>query len=963
VAGSISTSVLLGWYQSFFGGTGTDPDAAAQAASSSSSTSGASSTSSVLFAPTAPWQESSQPTPSQLVKSAESGAALFNPSAAQLDLPGASADYKKLFALYSGLNSLFSLATEASGSNVSSLQLSQLQTAFSNGMAQLQTYLGDTSFSSLKLTSGTLQSTQTSSVSTPSQPTTFTTAPLNTTGNSSAVVPAFEGNVSFDVSAAIGGEAPTTVAINLDGMGSTPRTIGNVVDFMNSQLQAAGVFASFSVDTIAATPNTITSGNQTITVSAGNQSFALQLNTNPSETITLSAPQTGAAVFVGQIVGNQQSTVNSNGQTVAADAQSQLLTFNASGDGVIGPVTPANASPDEISSTALGSGVNSIQATAVAPNGSVYVLANVNTTTDGTTPAGGQDVALQEYDSAGQLVFSTDLGSAASASGLSLAVSPDGSQVAIAGTVTGSLTTGNTVTDPTGANSFVAVYDSQGDQVWSTQDDGVTPNQANAVAFGANGTVYVTGQSQTSTGVEPSGGPANSYLQVYSSTGEQIADTQIATGGSNTSNGIAVDGNDVYVAGVQNGDAVVNEFDVSNPSSPSLVATRNLGDLDGGSIAGVAVQNGAVYVAGTTGNPALNAGTVTSAAPSGAMNTFAATLSTGLAPSSSDAIAYYGGSGNTVATGMTVANGDVWLTGTATGSLPNEPAIGAQDGFVAALNVGAGTVDYAQRFTGLDGQVAPTSIAVAPTGESILDQLGLPQGVVDGSVSDLITSTTPVQAGDSFGISINGESPVNITVQATDTMASLASEISAATGGEVNASTSFGANASTTLQIQPANPGTTVTLIDGPSGSDALSALGLAPGVVADTSTNKSGVTTLSGTSTPIYALGLPATLDLDSSADIKTAQVQLAGAISVVESAYQNMANAATPAAVLALRKAQASGTTPKFLTNEISNYQAALTRLTAGASSSSATTGLASLFTSTSSSSSSSSGPASLF
>ena len=36
---------------------------------------------------------------------------------------------------------------------------------------------------------------------------------------------------------------------------------------------------------------------------------------------------------------------------------------------------------------------------------------------------------------------------------------------------------------------------SQGDQVWTQQHDGVTPNQANGVAFAADGSVYVTGQS------------------------------------------------------------------------------------------------------------------------------------------------------------------------------------------------------------------------------------------------------------------------------------------------------------------------------------------------------------------------------------------------------------------------------------------------------------------------------------
>ena len=936
---NLGSNVLLGWYQSFFAGTGTDPNAGANAAifnSSGSLSTAAASTPAIQYAPTAPWNQSSKPSQTQLVQQAMSGAKLFNPSAAKLDLPGSSADYKNLFALYSGLNSLYALATAASKPNVPGLQLSQLSSAFTSGMAQLQTYLGQTSFQKLQIASGIVRPNQTTSVSTPAQPTSYDTVALNTTGDSGAVVPAFEGDVAFTLTAQVGPTgAPKVVQINLDDMGSTPRTMGNVIAYMNGQLQAAGVFAKFAPNPMPAAPDTITAGGKTVTVSTGEESWGLTLDTNPAETVTLSAPTTGAAVYVGQIVGNQSSTIQ-NGKTVAADAQSQLLKFNASGDGVAGPDQPAYAAPDQLSTTDLGASAASVRATAVSPDGSVYVLANVDATPSGAALPGGQEVALQKYDSAGHLLFSTDLGSATSASGLSLAVSADGSQVAVAGSVTGSMTAGQTVNDPTGANSFVAVYDSEGDQVWAQQSDGLTPNQANAVAFDANGDVYVTGQSQRTTGVQPPGAPSNSFLQVYSTAGTRIANTPIASGGSNTSSGVAVDGTNVYVAGVQNGDAVVSEYDVSNPAAPTLVASRDLGSLNGGNIVGVAVQDGTVYVAGTATGGALNAGTVTSPASGSGLNAFAATLSTGLAPAASDAVAYYGGSGSTIASGMTVEGGQVWLTGQVTGALPGEPAIGAHDGFVAALDVGAGTVGFTQRFTGQDGQVAPTSIAVSGTGESVLDQLGLPEGVVDGPVSDLITSTTSVSAGDSFKIQVGAGAPVSITVQAGDTMASLASEIARKTGFQVQATTSVGAGGSTTLQIKPGYAGSKVTLIDGPAGSDALAGLGLKPGLVAATAT-RNGATVLQGSGTPVYGLGLPASLDLSSAADIHTAQVQLAGAIGVVENAYQNLKNAATPAAVLALQKAQSSGSAPKYLTTEIANYQSALTRLTAGSSSSS--------------------------
>lgn len=937
MAGGISPSVLLGWFQSFYGGSGTGGSVLANALTSGGGPP------TILYAPTPPWQAATQPADSQLVRQALGGAQLFNPSAVKINLPSASADYKNLFTLYSGLNSLQAIANAANAPNVSSLQLQQLSQAFTSGLNQLSQYLSQASFSKFKLTAGIVQSTQTSTATTPQQQTSYVTPALNTTGDSTAEVPAFEGNVQFTVTAQVG-QTTRTVPIDLSGMGSTPRTIGNVVGYLNSQLKAAGVLASFAAVAIPPKPDTITVGGKTVTVSPGAQSWALKLHTSVVEQVTLSAPSSNPAVYIGQIAGNQSSSVGPTGATVAPDAQSQLLKFDTGGP-VTSPNAPTFAAPGEVFNDALGTGVSSVQATATAPDGSVYVLANITATASGATPPGGQDVALQKYDAAGHLLFSAELGSAASASGLSLAVSADGSQVAVTGQVAGALSEGETVNDPTGAHGFVAVFDSLGNQVWRQQDDGLTPSRPSGVAFGADGSVYVTGQSQTVAGVQGAASPSNSYLQVYSPTGVQVSSTQIAAGGVNTSAGIVVDGSNVYVAGVQSGDAVVTEYDVTNPGAPALVASRDLGGLQGGNVVGLAVQNGQVLLAGSARGGGLNAGTVTSAASGSGLNGFAAALSPGLTPTGSDSIAYYGGDGDARVTAAAFSGGDVYLAGSVSGSLPNETAIGAQDGFIAALNPSSGSVDYAQRFTGLDGHVAPTSIAVAATGASVLDQIGLPAGVVNGPLSSAITSTTGVKAGDSFHIAVGGAPPVAITIKADDTFASLATEISQATGFNVKVSTSPAPNGAIALEFQPAFPGVAVRLIDGPAGSDALAELGLQPGLVVDTA-SKNGVTTMAGLGTPIYGLGLPASLDLSSPADIKNARVQLAGALAVVEQAYQNLANAATPPAVLALQKAQASGAAaPKAIAEQIANYQSALERLTAGQGPSS-TTGLAKLF-----------------
>jgi hypothetical protein len=934
---SIDPNVLLGWYQSFYGGSGTGVGAA----SSGSATSSVTSIANRQYAPTPPWSQA-QPSQAKLVQSAESGANIVDPSAAKLDMPGASSDYKNLFALYQGLNTLYDVASQASGSNVSSFQLSQLSSAFASGFQQVQQFVSTTSFNKLRLSTGTTAASETSTASTPQQAVSYDTAALNSTGDSSAVVPAFQGPVAFDVTVQHG-STPIIVHMDFSEMGSTSRTMANVLAYLNGKMSAAGAITTFSSNPMPAQPDVIQVGGKSVTVSDGQEQWGLQLNTDPLETVSLSAAQTDPAVYIGQVTGNQSSTVGADGTTSPPDASAQLLKFQAGGAAISSPNHPAFAVQGQLFTDSLGNAVKAVDATAAAPDGSVYVLANVTSTPSGGAPAGGQDVALLKYDSAGKLLFQQDVGSIASASGLSLAVSADGSKVAVAGDTNGALSADQTPNNTTGPNGFVAVYDSEGQQVWSHANTGVLATQANAVAFGADGSLYVAGSTLTSPGetVGP-GSPSNGLVQVFSPTGAQLSSTTYGSGASQGA-GVAVDGTNVYVAGVENGDAVVREYDASNPAAPVLSSVRDLGSLQGGNVLGVSVQSGVVYVAGNARGGALNnAGSVTSASTGSGLNAFAATLSPGLSPSASDKIAYYGGSGDTAATAMTVSGGEVWLTGSATGTLPGQAQIGARDGFVASLNVAAGSADYAQRFTGLDGKAAPTSIALAPSGVSVLDQLGLPQGLVDGPVTDLLTAATSLKAGDSFKIAVNGGPPTTITIEATDTMDSLATRISQATGFTVNVSASSSAGP-TTLQIQPLTSDSTITLSNGPAGRDALSELGLKPGILAQTTT-QNGVTKPLDGKGMIYGLGLDPTLNLGSSAAITHAMAQITAAMSVLKQAYQNLKTAATPANVLALQKAQASqGKAPAYLTSEISNYQAALNRLTGGQTSSS---GLTSLF-----------------
>ena len=84
-------------------------------------------------------------------------------------------------------------------------------------------------------------------------------------------VPAFAGDVQFSMTLTNTAGVGKTVNFNLDDMGSTPRTMGNVVNYLNSQLQAAGATTRFADVATAGTPLTSTENGQTVDLRGSTQ--------------------------------------------------------------------------------------------------------------------------------------------------------------------------------------------------------------------------------------------------------------------------------------------------------------------------------------------------------------------------------------------------------------------------------------------------------------------------------------------------------------------------------------------------------------------------------------------------------------------------------------------------------------------------------------------------------------------
>lgn len=889
-------------------------------------------------APTAPWSAQAAPAQtSAAVKSALLGRKIIDENAAKLDLPSASADYKKLFALYQGLDTLMGVATQAQGKTVSSFELARLEKTFANGLAEVSDYVRTADFEQLRLTAGAAATSARATVGVPKPRTEYVTTPL-VSGSSAGVVPAFQGNVQFDMNIKRL-NVTSTVSIDLADMGAQPRTFVNVLAHINQELTNAGFATRFATQRIPAQPRMIESGGKTITLPPGPDQWALKVKVDSGETVGFSAPATAPAIYMAQSVGDPDP--DGKASTNDGVTQRQLLKFQTDVGAVPSPPqVPGEAHwvDGRVFAETLGPEVKTVRATTVGLDGAVYMLADITAKTGDQEIKGYQDVALLKYDAAGNLVYRRTLGAADQASGLALSVATDG-KVAIAGSVTGAL--GGAVEGPmnsgtsgsfaTNSDSFVTLFDKDGQEVWTQRRGARMEDEASQVAFGADGTVYVAGRAKSAM---PGGGAIggwDGYIQAFKADAlgkiQTLFTQTYGTTGEEKPAGLVVDGTSVVIAGAEAGRGVLRRFDVSG-ATPALTATRDLGDLQGGTINGLALDGGQVVVAGTTRNAALSVGTITHN-HAGGYDAFAARLSADLGAGGGDRLAYYGGAGDDKAASLAVSGGRVWLAGSAGTDLPNQAPVGTKDGFLAELDLDSGAVAWSRRFTGKDGQAAPSAIAVDAQGASVLDRLGLPKGVLTMSDSSKLTAVTSLRAGDQFTVRVGEGRAAAVTIENQDTLDILATKVRRALGfqGKVEIVTVEGTRR---LQIKPLNDRNLIEIGAGKGGKDVLAMLGIPEGLVRATKVDDDGKTVPADGKPNIYGLGLPSDLNLRDADQIKHALAELAAAMGVIRTAYRDLVSAATPKSATS---SVVSGPVPAYLTNQIANYQAALNRLTGGA------------------------------
>ncbi|MBL8531385.1 MAG: hypothetical protein JNK94_06590, partial [Hyphomonadaceae bacterium] len=191
-------------------------------------------------APLAPvWQPGISPSTEALVQRAFANRAFFDVNAKLYADLGATGDYRRLFALYSGLSMLNALAGKAGEEGISNADFARVNQQFMRGVAELNAFFGQQQFDGVRLAQADRVSQAQTTLAMPVKSEDYLTGVIHRGGlydRVSGLAP----DAAFEIVATSGAGTERRVAINLAEMGSIPRTLGNVVSHINGKLAAAG---------------------------------------------------------------------------------------------------------------------------------------------------------------------------------------------------------------------------------------------------------------------------------------------------------------------------------------------------------------------------------------------------------------------------------------------------------------------------------------------------------------------------------------------------------------------------------------------------------------------------------------------------------------------------------------------------------------------------------------------------
>ena len=453
------------------------------------------------------------------------------------------------------------------------------------------------------------------------------------------------------------------------------------------------------------------------TDNVGVASYRVYRNSSLLATITgTSYSDTGLAA--GTACTYNVSAVDGTGNASSLSADASATTAAAAGWS--GTVLVGTSSTERSESIAVNSG------------GDVYVTGYTAGSLYGETNAGGNDVYLAKFDSSGARQWTRLSGTAAGESGNAVAVYDTNGNVYVAGTTAGSL---DGQTNAGGNDIFVMKYNSAGTKQWTRLLGTAAAEYAYGVAVDGSENVYVTGYTYGNLDGQVNSGDADVFLVKYNSSGTKQWTVLLGNSSSNYGYAIAAaaSGN-VYVSGVTRGSlggqanaGIQDMFVAKYNSSGSLQWVRMAGSSVFDYCYGVAVDGSEnVYVSGSSyGNFDGNLNTD----QDGTADTEDIFLVKYDSSGAKQWSVIHGGAGNDVSYGMAVdSGGNIYINGNTNADLDGQVNSGSHDSILLKYNT-AGVRQWTRMLGTSSGEYA-RGMAVDGSGDAYIT--GHTSGNLDG---------------------------------------------------------------------------------------------------------------------------------------------------------------------------------------------------------------------------------------
>ncbi len=827
-----------------------------------------------------------------------------------------SRDVQTAFTTYKALDKLMLLATAASRTTTTDSEHVSLQTAFAKGLSDLQQFLGQAGSDKVNLSFGLPTRRAETVPITPSDPVKFTGKGIVDARD--APLP-LDGTEVFKISLDKPG-ASDTLTIDMSKV-VLPATLDRLSSAFNDAIKA-------------------------IELRKPDGSVVLDDNGNPTPRwlvrflpdkstgkwgLSVQAPNGAERVSIDQ-VGAPDALVVATGQTaVGAAPVTQMLRFNdAAGDLARDPLATIAATdtagtarakltatkpktlPGTTPPPAPGplQAATTTQAITTDAAGNTYLVGTTAGDLQSNRSSGSEDLFLTKLDSEGAVVWQRSLGAPAGAKGAAIAVAANG-DVTVAGTVTGMLDGQSTDGD-----MVVARYAANGDEKFATVLQSAGPDSANALALGADGSVFVGGKAAT--------GGGDAFVARLDASGKVQQRRTIDGGGSDSVTALAVDGDGNLLALI-NSNGVAQLRRLSSDALGTELGSLSLGQADARALA--VAPDGQIAVAGAT-SKALNGAQANSR--SDGRDGFVTRINSALGNATTTYIAT---PADDQVDSVAFMNGAIYAGGRTAGAIEGN-RIGSVDGFVARLDAASGGIQDVTQFGQQAMSSEPVRVAASAGGDTVLGALGLHRGALNPETSIKLVAQTSLRPGDEFSLRVQGGTVQKVVIGADDTLATLADRIRKLTGSKAVVATATVSGA-TVLRID-AKAGSSVELIEGPDGKDALAKLGLDPMrlSVPAVTVGKGPTVRPGGT----FGLALTESLNVSTAKDAAATLAVLKSAISTTQTAYRSLYWDAGKANLVNGASGATTAMTPAQQA-QLASYKSALARLTPTADTSTST------------------------